>query len=104
MDLECAAITRVILPAVRASVAEEMKHKYKYNQQQIADILGIAQVAVSKYLNGRYSSSVKKIKEHIMAKGLDKEIVNSVLSANEARVNRSIDKLCEELYSDNLVY
>ncbi len=103
MELECSSITRLILPAVRASVAEEMNKKYKFNQQHIADTLGIAQVAVSKYLNGRYSKSVGKVKRYIVENDLDRNIMKYAKDSNSQKVNRAINELCAKLANTNLV-
>ena len=72
-ELDCNKITKFVLPAIRISMAEEMNAKYNLNQSEIAHRLGIAQVAVSKYLNGRYSLRVKKIRDMINKRGLIEE-------------------------------
>lgn len=103
MELECSSITRFVLPAVRASVAESMRKKYSYNQQEIAEMLGIAQVAVSKYMNGRYSKHVAEIKKYIISNGLDREVIRYARKSDLEKVNRAINDLCAKLVSNNLV-
>jgi predicted transcriptional regulator len=51
MEPECRSIAREMIPAVRAYLADVMYTKYHYKQQEIANRLGLAQVAVSKYIN-----------------------------------------------------
>ena len=53
MEMDCISITKVILPAVRVNIAKQLDKKYGLSQKEIAQRLGVAQVAVSKYLNGR---------------------------------------------------
>ena len=90
----CKAITSSILPAVRASVAETMIRKYNYSQGNVASMLGIAQVAVSKYMRDRCSPDVSRIKSYIIAKNLNRNVVESILNGKKD-VSAEISKLCE---------
>lgn len=98
MELECGRITRFILPAVRASIAEKLNTTRRYRQAEIAERLGIVQVAVSKYINGRYSSEVARIKQYIESKGLAKGIVEQIEKGeSKERISMGIDELCTQL-------
>lgn len=98
MELECDEITRFVLPAIRISVAEGMSKEYKMSQQEIAARLGVAQVAVSKYLNGRYSGSVKKVRDYIRNKGLADSIIKSASGKRDSdAINSMIDRLCTKI-------
>ncbi len=101
MELECGRISRYILPAVRACVAEKMSERYNYNQQEIAIRLGIAQVAVSKYLNGRYSRSVKVIKDHIERRGLENNVLRYMNGHDMRKANEAINDLCADIATKN---
>jgi len=84
------------LPAIRAAVAEELSSKYNYTQEEIANSLGIVQVAVSKYLNKRYSSKIAKLKNYIKEKGLADDIVKSIIDKQEKeKIENKINLLCE---------
>jgi len=84
------------LPAIRAAVAEELSSKYNYTQEEIASSLGIVQVAVSKYLNKRYSSKIAKLKNYIKEKGLAEDIVKSIIDKQEKeKIENKINLLCE---------
>ncbi len=48
------------MPSLRASAARIMYNEKKIKQEDIAKFLGITQAAVSKYLSGRYSTTVKR--------------------------------------------
>jgi len=84
------------LPAIRAAVAEELSNKYNYTQEEIASALGIVQVAVSKYLNKKYSSKIAKLKNYIKEKGLAEDIVKSIIDKQEKeKIENKINLLCE---------
>ena len=84
------------MPAIRAAVAEELSSKYNYTQEEIASSLGIVQVAVSKYLNKRYSSKIAKLKNYIKEKGLAEDIVKSIIDKQEKeKIENKINLLCE---------
>lgn len=95
---ECKDIIQVMLPAVRASVAEELHNKYNYNQEKIARMLGVVQVAVSKYLHGKYSKEIAQMKNYIKHNGLEDEIVKKLAGGRGRKeVDDAIDKLCDSL-------
>lgn len=98
MDPECRIISKLILPAVRASVAETMKRDYNFSQKRIADALGVVQVSISKHLNNRHSSDIESIKQYIGEHGLGRQVIESII-ANETpdSIGRKIDELCESL-------
>ena len=54
-----------ILPAVRVALAKELNEQYHLKEGLIAHYLGVAQAAVSKYLNGKYSDRIKEIEAKI---------------------------------------
>ena len=100
MKPECKDIIGVVLPAVRASVAEVMRDRYGYKQKEIAEKLGVVQVAVSKYLNGKCSEEIALIKERIISQGLNGGVIESIVSGRKRQeIEREIDKLCDELIS-----
>ena len=100
MEPNCIGITRRILPAVRASVAEVMKERYNYTEAEIAQRLGVVQVTVSKYLNKRYSSDVESMKSYIMKNNLNAGIVEDIRTGKDAgKVNERIDELCAAIAS-----
>jgi predicted transcriptional regulator len=101
MKPECKDITKVVLPAVRASVAEVMHEKYGYTQLEIAKKLGVVQVAVSKYLNKRYSKDIASVKAYILRRGLNKGVVSSIVKGkSRSEIDMKIDELCDRLISD----
>lgn len=96
-ELLCRRVTKLLLPAIRASIAESLDGEHNFTQQQIADRLGVVQVAVSKYLNRRYSKQVMHLKEYIDSKKLSAQIIDDIVKGSSKEdVNRRIDKLCNE--------
>ncbi len=86
-----------MIPAVRAYLADVMYTKYHYKQQEIANRLGLAQVAVSKYINMKYSSSVARAKAGIARRIAGTAFVKEILESKDPdEVNRRIERLCEE--------
>lgn len=49
MTLPCEIAVKTVVPAIRATLAQELVEKYELKQNQAAEILGISQSAVSKY-------------------------------------------------------
>ncbi|MEM3839005.1 MAG: helix-turn-helix domain-containing protein [Candidatus Micrarchaeaceae archaeon] len=95
MEPECRAIANELMPAVRVILANQMKKKYRMTQQEIANKLGIAQVAVSKYINGNYSKAVARAAKRI-SKQMPEELVARIArSSDMEQVNRIIEKFCE---------
>ncbi len=95
---ECKRIGRSVLPAVRASVAELMHNRYKWRQERIAEGLGVVQVAVSKYLNGRYSKEVLKVRNYIRKMKLGDKIAAELADGKRSSVvHGEMDRLCTEL-------
>jgi predicted transcriptional regulator len=101
--LHCMQITSVVLPAVRASVASKL-YDMGYGQESIADELGIAQAAVSKYMNKRYSSEVALIKKQIDEQKLYEGIID-IISKKKGKhaVSESIKLLCERMVETGML-
>lgn len=96
--MECKRITKVILPAIRASVAETMCRKYDYKQEEVAAKLGVVQVAVSKYLNNRYSKGIASVKSRITKARLNDGVIKRILGGGtREEIDREIDALCDRL-------
>jgi predicted transcriptional regulator len=63
MNLPCESIVKLILPAVRAGLIKRLYKERKMSQTEIAERLGITQAAVSKYLSGNYSKTLKDLEK-----------------------------------------
>lgn len=93
MMMRCESLLSVTIPAIKASIAKEL-YKQGMSQQQIAKLLDVAQPAVSKYLNGNYSSRLKKVERVIKSKKLNKYAVKVALVSSSAKnVDKEIEKI-----------
>ncbi|MGI0141376.1 MAG: hypothetical protein ACREBF_01850 [Candidatus Micrarchaeales archaeon] len=96
-ELLCRTVTKLVLPAIRVAIAEELSKEHHYTQDKIADKIGIVQVGVGKYLNGKYSSEIREIKEYIEMEGLAQPIINKIIKGSTLKeTEREIDKLCND--------
>ncbi len=92
LNYEYERALKFTIPAVRIAVAKELRKTHRINEHEIAGRLGIAQAAISKYLNGRYSKEVRRMVDAVESRGLQHRIVNAILSKNEdADVAEAID-------------
>ncbi|MGB8779245.1 MAG: helix-turn-helix domain-containing protein [Candidatus Bathyarchaeia archaeon] len=56
--LPCEVAVKSVVPAVKALMAQQLVEEYGMNQEQVAEILGISQSAVSKYF--------RKVRGHVI--------------------------------------
>ncbi len=102
--LKCLNISKVILPAVRISIARQLDGRYDLRQREIASKLGVAQVAVSKYLNGNYSESLKRTVDSIEKSGIvDSAVTKLVKMKSAEEVDVVVSELCTRIAADDLV-
>ncbi|MGD0510315.1 MAG: hypothetical protein ABSA33_00595 [Candidatus Micrarchaeaceae archaeon] len=79
MDYSCEKAMKLTIPALRIAVSCSLSKGHKMNETDIANALGIAQAAVSKYLNGKYSKEVKRVVDAVKSEGFDQQIAKRVL-------------------------
>lgn len=72
---------RIIVPAMRVAVAKKLSEK-GMSQVEIAKRLGVAQAAISKYLNGNYSKKISVLAVSITKHKLEHRIVELALAGN----------------------
>jgi len=51
MPMPCEIAVKSVIPAIRAHIAKELVQTYRMKQTDVADVLGITQTAVSKYIS-----------------------------------------------------
>ena len=90
-----------IVPAARLFIASELKRRYNMKEQEIADLLGVAQAAVSKYLNDRYSEKVAGLKEQIMKDERFNYYIEKIHERKEHYVELCICTICRTLTKFN---
>jgi len=101
----CEIIVGTILPAIRSIMTRELINTYKMTQQEVADLLGITQAAVSQYNRQSRGSKVKLLenqKEIInIIHDLTKDIVDKKIDAKE--INRRFCKICKRIRESRLI-
>lgn len=97
MYQNCEKVIRFTIPALRVAVSRELKDRYGMSESDIARNLGVAQAAVSKYLNGIYSKGTGKLVDFIVLKHMHYGIVKSIVNGSEPRETaRAIDRTASE--------
>lgn len=87
---------RITIPAVRIAVAVALNRK-GMSETAIAKRLGIAQAAVSKYINGDYSKKVGRLVDLILDKKLQARIVLSASRTGSVeQISGLIDRAASE--------
>ena len=90
----CEKLSKFSIPAVRIAVSRSLYSNYGMSQNSIAARLGVAQPAIYKYLNNRYSSHVLAITNYLASKGLHQRIVAAVISGKDRKeINGMIERL-----------
>lgn len=61
----CEIAVKVVVPAIRSALAQELTRTYGLKQREVANLLGLTQTAVSKYTTGVRGRVIKveKIRE-----------------------------------------
>ncbi|MDE1828517.1 MAG: hypothetical protein KGH65_05145 [Candidatus Micrarchaeota archaeon] len=96
-ELLCRAVTKLVLPAIRAEIALKLSNEHHYTQEKIADKIGIVQVAVGKYLKGKYSEQVKEVVEYIDQEMLADPIIEGIVEGKSLKqTEMQIDRLCND--------
>lgn len=59
MPVPCEIAVKSVIPAVRAYVAKELTQTHKMKQNDVAELLGVTQTAVSKYIGKVRGQAIK---------------------------------------------
>lgn len=81
------------MPSLRASAVRIMYKDKKLKQEEIAKFLGITQAAVSKYINGRYSRTIKSFEKRLNKKEV-LAFVNRIVDKKSIETERAVCKMC----------
>jgi len=80
MKPKCEIMAKKVLPSVRVAIVKELTEKYKMNQSEIAERLGITQPAVSQYLNKIRGTNYIKVVRSLDLSDLVKDISEKIAS------------------------
>jgi len=93
MMLPCEVAVKSVIPAIRAYVAQELTQTHKMKQNDVANLLGITQTAVSKYIRhvrGRVIRIDKTKEIQTMMNEIASKIANEKISGPKL-----IPRFCE---------
>jgi predicted transcriptional regulator len=92
MLLPCEVAVRSVIPAIRSAIARELTQSYGLKQQEVAELLGITQTAVSKYTRF-YRGTVIEVQRIEEANVILKETVSLLANGQMDKYELS-EKLC----------
>jgi predicted transcriptional regulator len=93
LNRECEKAMRFTIPAVRVAVSRALSKEHGMSETLIANRLGIAQAAVSKYISGNYSKRVARIVGAVVSQKAHLPVVKEILKNGKAgRVSELIDR------------
>jgi len=84
MLLPCEVAVKSLVPALRSAIAKELSQTYGLKQKDVANLIGVTQTAVSKYLRYVRGTTIK-IDEIEEVKPMLKEIVVSLFERSISR-------------------
>ncbi len=82
------------MPAFKVKAAEILVTKNSMSQQKAANLLGLSQAAISKYINGIYSKSIEKSLVKIDDNAMER-FVHNISKDNGIAAQRAICKACQ---------
>jgi predicted transcriptional regulator len=85
--------SKEIVPAIRLAIAKELKERYGMTESNIAQILGVAQAAVSKYLNKKCSFSVGDVYKRIDTAKID-AYIERISKGDKLKLKQCICSIC----------
>lgn len=92
MLLPCEVAVKSVIPAIRSAIARELTKSYGLKQQEVAELLGITQTAVSKYTRF-YRGTVIEVQRIEEANVILKETVSLLANGQMDKYELS-EKLC----------
>jgi len=93
MLMPCEVAVKSVVPSIRAFIATELTQSYKMKQNDVAELLGITQTAVSKYTT-QVRGAVLKIDQTEEIQWMMKEIASQMANGDITRQDMVI-KFCE---------
>jgi predicted transcriptional regulator len=89
----CEYSIRYLLPAFRSTVARRLVYDYGMTQQEVAELLGTTQAAVSHYLSSRRAKLVKVCENSSIVKKYAMQVA-SKLASKEMNVDEANNFFC----------
>ena len=95
---------KTVLPAVKAIMARQIVEKHGLNEQKTAELLGLSQSAVSRYI-GRERGNLLKIEDSTEILALISQMVTSLIKEpdNKNEVLKLFCKTCQAIREKGLM-
>ena len=103
MKLTSEVVLKNFIPAIRVSIAKKLASQENFNQLEIAELLGITQAAVSKYLAGNYGSTIKLLEDFPRVKEISQQIIGKIITEKKKQKSGHICEICKN-YSGRCLY
>ena len=103
--LPCEVGVKTVLPAVKAIMAREIVANHGLNEQQTAELLGLSQSAVSRYVNNERGNVLRTIESSSEILTLINQMVTSLIREpnNKAEVLRLFCQTCQAVRKKGLM-
>jgi predicted transcriptional regulator len=102
--LPCEVGVKTVLPAVKAIMARQIVEKHGLNEQKTADLLGLSQSAVSRYV-GRERGNLLAIEDSTEILALITQMVSSLITepSNKAAILKLFCQTCQAVREKGLM-
>ncbi len=102
--LPCEVGVKTVLPAVKAIMARQIVEKHGLNEQQTAELLGLSQSAVSRYL-GRERGNLLSIEDSTEILALITQMVTSLIKEpdNKTEILKLFCQTCQAVRERGLM-
>ena len=87
-----------IIPAIRSRLANTLINKYNLKEEKVAELLGVAQAAISKYKTGKYSEKIKRIEGKLSDELVDK-YAKILSESGKDHAGEALCSLCQAYFS-----
>ena len=104
MHAPCEVAVKSVLPAIRAYVAKELTQTHKMKQTEVAQILGITQTAVSKYVTNERGQAIQ-IDQDRRVRGMMDEIALMITEekTEATQLASSLCNICKVVREERLM-
>ena len=105
MILPCEVGVKTVLPAVKAIMAREIVANHGLNEQQTAELLGLSQSAVSRYVNKERGNMLFTIENSNEILALINQMVTSLIREpnNKSEVLKLFCQTCQAIRKKGLM-
>jgi predicted transcriptional regulator len=103
--LPCEVGVKTVLPAVKAIMARSIVQKYGYTEKQTANLLGLSQSAVSRYVGRQRGANLSAIENTQEVSALIEQMVITVIKApkNKAQLLDLFCTTCASIREKGLI-